>query len=99
VTSPSSPGRYEPLVKLLVTEAGGYLNNTILRSGITCSTCRTPVTGGWTRCYPCNEQLKQFGAGLADHSAFLTYAVEGTQSAFTMYRYKGTPPSRLRCGS
>lgn len=86
-------GRYEPLVNLLVTEAGGYLNNSILQPGLTCRACRTPVTGGWPRCFPCNEQLKQFGDRLADHTAFLTYAIDGTQSAFTMYRYKDDPPS------
>jgi hypothetical protein len=93
VTSLSPHGRYEPLVNLLVTEAGGYLNNTVLQSGLTCRTCRTPVTGGWPRCYPCNEQLRQFSSGLADHTAFLTYAIEGAQSAFTMYRYKDETPS------
>lgn len=93
MTSPSPRGRYEPLVNLLVTEAGGYLNNTILEPGITCRTCRTPITGGWLRCYPCNEQLRQFSSRLADYTAFLTYAIEGTQSAFTMYRYKDQPPS------
>ncbi len=93
MTSRSEPGSYRQLVNLLVNEAGGYLNNTVLHDSLTCRICRTPVVGGWPRCFPCNEHLRQFGAGLADHTAFLTYAIDGTQSATTMYRYKDVPPS------
>ena len=79
-----------PLVNLLVTEAGGYLHNTIHESHTTCVMCRTPVAG-WDRCWACNERRKTHGADLADRVGLLTYAIEGSQSAHTMHRYKDNP--------
>lgn len=73
----------------LVSRAGGYLRNPIRQDGVTCGVCTTPVDG-WPRCFPCNGQTSY--NGLADATAFLTYAVKEHQSGYVMRGYKAQQP-------
>lgn len=77
------------LTTALVGRAGGYLRNPIRQSYVTCAVCTTPVDNYW-QCPQCNSQ----GAynGLADATAFLTYAVGGQQSGYVMRGYKAQQP-------
>jgi hypothetical protein len=52
---------------------------------VTCSFCATPAAG-YERCYKCQQHRGHHG--LADASAFLTYAVAGQQSGYVMRGYK-----------
>ena len=73
----------------LVASAGGYLRNTVRQELVTCAVCATPVTG-FRLCYQC--QRRRGRPGLADATAFLTYAVAGQQSGYLMQGYKARPP-------
>lgn len=73
----------------LVAVGGGYLRNPLRSAYVTCAICTTPVTG-YKRCYPCNTHRSQ--PGLADATAFLTYAVAGQESGYLMRGYKARPP-------
>lgn len=73
----------------LVAVGGGYLRNPLRSAYVTCADCATPVTG-YRRCYPCNTHRTQ--PGLADATAFLTYAVAGQESGYLMRGYKARPP-------
>lgn len=73
----------------LVARAGGYLYNPVRQDGQTCPVCATPVYGR-DRCYKC--ELHRHHDGLADASAFLTYAVAGQQSGYVMRGYKAPEP-------
>lgn len=69
----------------LVSRAGGYLRNPMRKNGLTCAVCATPCPG-YDLCAQCNRH--RVHAGLADSTAFLTYAVAGDQSGYVMRGYK-----------
>ena len=73
----------------LVARAGGYLRNPVRQELATCAVCATPVDG-FRLCYQCQRRCGR--AGLADATAFLTYAVAGRQSGYVMQGYKARPP-------
>jgi hypothetical protein len=73
----------------LVSRAGGYLRNPIRQEYVTCAVCTTPVNGYW-RCFGCNGHAAF--DGVADATAFLTYAVGGQQSGYVMRGYKAQRP-------
>jgi hypothetical protein len=73
------------LSALLVARAGGYLRNPVRTDLVTCAVCAAPVAGS-ERCYACRQHRGH--RGLADASAFLTYAVAGRQSGYVMRGYK-----------
>jgi predicted amidophosphoribosyltransferase len=79
----------ERLSNALVSRAGGYLRNPVRQDSVTCQVCTTPVTG-YRDCFACNNHRTH--EGLADASAFLTYAIAGQQSAYVMRGYKARPP-------
>jgi hypothetical protein len=72
----------------LVARAGGYLRNPVRRELETCAVCARPCSGS-ALCYPC--RVHRGHAGLADATAFLTYAVAGRQSGHVMRGYKAEP--------
>jgi len=74
----------------VLTNAAGYLRNTVREPLVTCKTCATPVDG-YARCFACNQQSAY--PGIANRVASLTYAISGTQSAHLMRGYKAQPPS------
>lgn len=74
---------------ILVAVGGGYLRNPVRSRRITCADCMTPVAG-YELCFPCNGHHAQ--SGLADATAFLTYAVAGRESGHVMRGYKARPP-------
>jgi hypothetical protein len=71
-----------------VARAGGYLRNSVRRELETCAVCARPCSGS-ALYYPC--RVHRGHAGLADATAFLTYAVAGRQSGHVMRGYKATP--------
>lgn len=73
----------------LVSRAGGYLRNPVRQPYVTCSVCTEPVRNGYSTCYVCGNRPS---GGLADATAFLTYAISGFQSGFVMRTYKAQPP-------
>jgi predicted amidophosphoribosyltransferase len=77
------------LTAALVSRAGGYLRNPIRQPYVTCAVCTTPVNQ-YQLCYKCSGQSGY--AGLADATAFLTYAVAGQQSGYVMRGYKAQQP-------
>jgi hypothetical protein len=77
------------LTAALVSRAGGYLRNPVRQDRVTCAVCTTPVAG-YERCFRCNGHRGH--SGLADATAFLTYAVAGQQSGYVMRGYKATRP-------
>ena len=77
------------LTKALVSRAGGYLRNPVRQDRVTCTVCTTPVDE-YRRCFQCNSQAVY--TGLADATAFLTYAVGGQQSGYVMRGYKAQRP-------
>jgi predicted amidophosphoribosyltransferase len=81
------PG-HETMARLsaaLVSRGGGYLRNPVRQRQVTCAVCTTPALGQ-DRCFACRQHRAY--AGLADASAFLTYAVAGQQSEDVMRGYK-----------
>jgi predicted amidophosphoribosyltransferase len=74
---------------VLVSRAGGYLYNPVRVEGRTCVVCARPVSGH-ERCYKCQQHRGH--DGLADATAFLTYAVAGQQSGYVMRGYKAPQP-------
>ena len=70
----------------LVTRAGGYLRNPVRRI-----TSPAPSARGYMHCAPCNDHPRSYD-GLADATAFLTYAVAGQQSGYVMRGYKAQRP-------
>ncbi len=83
------PGAAERWSEALVSRAGGYLRNPVRVNGVTCAVCTTPVDG-YRLCLPCTGHLSR--PGLADATAFLTYAVAGQQSGYVMRGYKAPRP-------
>jgi hypothetical protein len=77
------------LRSVLVSRAGGYLRNPVRQDGVTCAVCTTPAAG-YPRCYAC--RVHRADAGLAEATAFLTYAIAGQQSAYVMRGYKARRP-------
>ena len=77
------------LGSVLVSRAGGYLRNPLRVDQVTCTVCATP-TAGYVRCYTC--QMHRSSPGLADSTAFATYAVGGQQSGYVMREYKAQRP-------
>jgi predicted amidophosphoribosyltransferase len=77
------------LTAALVSRAGGYLRNPVRQDQVTCAVCTTPVDG-YERCFQCNRHRGH--DGLADATAFLTYAVAGQQSGYVMRGYKAQRP-------
>ncbi len=75
--------------RLLIAVGGGYLRNPVRALGVTCTSCATPVTG-FKRCFACSGYKSR--AGLADATAFLTYAVAGQESGHLMRGYKASRP-------
>jgi hypothetical protein len=73
---------------VLVARAGGYLRNPVRRDGVTCAVCTGSVNGG-ARCYQCRQHRGR--PGLADATAFLTYAIAGRPSGQVMRGYKELP--------
>jgi hypothetical protein len=69
------------LTAALVSRAGGYLRNPIRQPYVTCAVCTTPVNQ-YRLCYKCSGQSGY--AGLADATAFLTYAVAGVAQAVAL---------------
>jgi hypothetical protein len=85
----TDPG-LEPRPDLMLTAiGGGYLRNPVRARRITCTDCATPVDG-YDQCFPCKSNRGQ--AGLADATAFLTYAVASQKSGLVMRGYKARPP-------
>lgn len=76
------------LEDILVAIGGGYLRNPLRSVYVTCADCATPVAG-YRLCYSCNNHSRP---GLADATAFLTYAVAGQESGYLMRGYKARPP-------
>ncbi len=74
---------------MLTAVGGGYLRNPVRASNATCADCATPVDG-YGRCFTCHSHHSQ--PGLADATAFLTYAVAGQKSGLVMRGYKARPP-------
>jgi hypothetical protein len=72
----------------LVSRAGGYLRNPVRLEQVTCVVCAAP-SAGYERCYQCRQHRGI--VGLADASAFMTYAIAGRQSGHLMHGYKATP--------
>jgi hypothetical protein len=66
-----------PPDRFLIAVGGGCLRNPVRKTGVTCTDCVMPVDG-YERCYPCNSYRSR--TGLADATAFLTYAVAGQDS-------------------
>ena len=77
------------LTAALVSRAGGYLRNPVRQPYVTCSVCTEPVKNGWSTCYVCGNRT---AGGLADATAFITYAIGNSQSAYVMRAYKAQPP-------
>jgi len=75
---------------ILTAIGGGYLRNPIRRRHATCVVCTTPIASDFTRCFRCNSDRTQ--PGLADATAFLTYAVADRESGHVMRGYKARPP-------
>jgi predicted amidophosphoribosyltransferase len=73
---------------VLAAIAGGYLRNPIRQDYVTCADCTTPVSG-YRLCFTCNRH--RIRPGLADTTAFLTYAVAGQNSGRVMRGYKARP--------
>jgi hypothetical protein len=75
----------------LITNAGGYLRNTVPIVGETCTSCRgARMRDGDHTCYPC-EFL--YDSSTADLVGSMVYAVKDSQSNKLMRSYKDTPPS------
>lgn len=74
---------------MLSAIAGGYLRNPVRARRVTCADCLTPVDG-YNLCYSCKEHRAL--SGLADATAFLTYAVAGQKSGHVMRGYKAARP-------
>lgn len=77
------------LTAALVSRAGGHLRNPVRQPRVTCAVCTTPVDG-YEYCLPCNRHRAY--RGLADVTAYLTYAVAGQQSGYVMRGYKAQRP-------
>jgi hypothetical protein len=77
------------LEDILTSIGGGYLRNPTRSPHVTCANCMTPVAG-FRLCYSCNGYYTRYG--LADATAFLTYAVAGRESGYLMRGYKARPP-------
>jgi hypothetical protein len=85
----TDPG-VEPRPDLMLTAiGGGYLRNPVRARRVTCADCATPVDG-YDQCFPCKSHHSR--TGLADATAFLTYAVAGQKSGLVMRGYKARPP-------
>jgi hypothetical protein len=74
---------------MLTAIAGGYLRNPVRRKRVTCADCATPVDG-YELCFACKSHRSQ--RGLADRTAFLSYAIAGHESGHLMRGYKARPP-------
>ena len=74
---------------VLTAIGGGYLRNPVRARRVTCADCMTPVDG-YDRCFACKSHHSR--TGLADATAFLTYAVAGQKSGLVMRGYKARPP-------
>ena len=86
MTDPVASSRPE---QLLIAVGGGYLRNPVRKTGVTCADCATPVVD-YERCYACHNHHGR--AGVADSTAFLTYAVAGHESGYLMRGYKAPRP-------
>lgn len=85
----TDPG-LEPRPDLMLTAiGGGYLRNPVRIRRITCVDCATPVDG-YDQCFPCKSHRSR--TGLADATAFLTYAIASQKSGLVMRGYKARPP-------
>lgn len=70
-----------------ILEAGASAIDTIFGNGF-CEVCALPIDAGYLRCHQCHKAGIEYGTRLADRAAFLTYAVQGTQSYRDMFSYK-----------
>jgi predicted amidophosphoribosyltransferase len=75
--------------RFLIAVGGGYLRNPVRIPRVTCADCAAPVEG-YDRCFMCSRFRSQ--AGLADATAFLTYAIHGQESGHLMRGYKAVRP-------
>jgi predicted amidophosphoribosyltransferase len=87
--APPDPEALARLAASLTSRAGGYLHNPVRAAQLACAVCANPVRGH-ERCRRC--QRHAVTDGLADATAFLTYAVAGRQSGYLMRGYKAEPP-------
>ena len=84
------------LSQWLVANAGGYLRNTLWVPEVTCGTCASPVEG-YRRCFSCTDAERSHPGRIADLVVPVFYGIQGWQSGYLMYNYKGLPPQqRLR---
>jgi hypothetical protein len=82
--------------------AGPYANYLVpvpAASADVCEVCRGVVTGGYSRCYPCNDAAWKLDGSVADVVAFVSLAPTGEQLANELFTYKReTVPANLRAG-
>ncbi|MBF0689389.1 MAG: hypothetical protein IR158_16685 [Cellulomonas sp.] len=85
------PPRVQRVADLVVSQAGGYLRNTIREHRVTCAVCAAPVDG-YERCIPCSGHASS-AHRTADRVASLVYAVEYDSQAYKLVRgYKADNP-------
>lgn len=77
--------------ELLITHGGGFLRNVIWQPGLTCLLCAGIPGNDFPTCYNCYDWRHRLD--LSDRLGFVSYAVDGTQSAQVMYGYKAPQPS------
>jgi hypothetical protein len=75
----------------LITQAGGYLRNTVRRELVTCAVCAQPSAGNLL-CSACTATSARTPHAVADATGFLVYAVPGRQSGYVMRGYKASQP-------
>lgn len=81
----------------LVTNAGGYLRNTLLVPGVTCDVCATPIDATYSTCFQCNQHRRS-GEPIASRVGTIVYAIEHSpstpsdQTYVAMYGYKAPTP-------
>ena len=76
----------------LIRLGGGYLRNVRWGDTVTCAFCAGVPNGDFSTCYNCESWSRR--TDLLDRVGFATYAIDQTQSAWTMYGYKNPQPSQ-----
>src|SRR6478609_6304223 len=76
----------------LIRLGGGYLRSVRWGDPVTCSYCAGVPNGDFPTCYHCDSLSRR--TDLLDRVGFATYAIDQTQSAWTMYGYKNPQPSQ-----
>jgi len=75
-------------VRARVAQQVHYLRNPLKPAPSICYVCCGPVTGPWSRCYPCEQHLRAAQSGVADLVVPISYAVKGAQHAHGLAAYK-----------